>query len=363
MLNRLLQPLAKNITANAARLRCFALLINAVMIHKTVNLAILATADDGRSCSNQSRYRRFQDFFQKFNLDLVSVTKIILGKVPKPDKGYMLAMDRTNWEFGKTTINFLVISIIVQNASIPLIWTVLPRSTKGGNSNAAQRIKLFGELLGVLSIDDIHVLTMDREFIGKAWLSWLEEKGIAFVVRIKKNAQVGGERAEDLTGRPGAPRTRAQTVFGLQLHFASKKINKGGRESHLMVVSNRFVGREACRLYARRWGIERLFGHIKRNGFDLETTHLTAGRKLEVLLAVVSLAFLFSFAWGCRLRVMARAETVANRRKSLFRRGLEDILRLMQVRRNTSTKTGQPPDIKEFGRWLATDVFNEISLV
>ena len=65
----------------------------------------------------------------------------------------------------------------------------------------------------------------------------------------------------------------------------------------LYLVSNRFSGREALALYRQRWGIEQLFSHLKKRGFDLEVTHMTDADKLEKLFAIVTLAFLFSYAW------------------------------------------------------------------
>ena len=55
---------------------------------------------------------------------------------------------------------------------------------------------------------------------------------------------------------------------------------------------------------------------------------MSEARKLEKLFALVSLAFLFSFAWGCELH-STRKLTQAVKRKSIFRLGLEDILRLL----------------------------------
>ena len=50
------------------------------------------------------------------------------------------------------------------------------------------------------------------------------------------------------------------------------------------------------------FGCEGLFGHLKKNGFDLEATHITNGVKLEKLFTLVVWAFIFSVAWGCHLR-------------------------------------------------------------
>ena len=148
-------------------------------------------------------------------------------------------MDRTNWQFGRKDINFLAIAIIAGKVSIPIIWKVLPAK-------------------------DIKVLTMDREFVGKEWLSWLDNKGVGYVVRIKKNTLVGSFSALELATRRGRKSQRLQTVFGLELFFACKPMKKDGRTSHLLIISNRFTGKEALNLYSLRWGIERLLGHLKK---------------------------------------------------------------------------------------------------
>ena len=270
MLNSfLLQALGQNLHCNQARLKNLCLLVSAVFLHRTVNLAVLATTPDGKPTSHESRYRRFQDFFQRFQLCLPSVGRIVLSRIPKPPEGYLLAMDRTNWQFGRRDINFLVIAIVVGAVSIPVVWKVLPKKTKRGNS----------------------------------------------------------ER---------------------------------GRATRLLLVSNRFQGKKALDLYRRRWGIERLFGPLKKKGFDLEATHMTDAIKLEKLFAVVVLAFLFSYSWGCYLRASGRRSSRQSQRKSLFRLGLEDILKLL----NSPFQTPQrSEELKEFLHWLKREEFNSIFLV
>lgn len=168
MLNiHLLQALDSNLNVNHARLKNLCLLFSAVLLHRTVNLVVLATTCDGKQVSNESRYRRFQDFFQRFKLCLSSVGRIVLNGIPKPSQGYLLAMDRTNWQFGRRDINFLVIAIVVGTVSIPVVWMVLPKKTKRGNSTAKQRIVSTEALLKLIHAKDIEALTMDREFIGK----------------------------------------------------------------------------------------------------------------------------------------------------------------------------------------------------
>ena len=361
MLNQqLLQALGSNLNANHARLKNLCFLVSAVLLHRTVNLVVLATTPDGKQISNESRYRRLQDFFKSFRLCLPSVGRIVLSRIPKPKEGYLLAIDRTNWQFGRRDINFLVIAIVTGKVSIPIVWIALPKKTKRGNSSARQRITLVKSLLKLIPAEDIEALTMDREFIGKQWLKWLDEQGVGYVVRIKKNAIVGNHQAGELACRRGTKPAGLQDIFGLKLFFSSKTMKKNGRASHLLVASNRFQGKKALALYRRRWGIERLFGHLKKKGFDLEATHMTDGAKLEKLFAIVVLTFLFSFACGCHLLVTGRRRSRQSQRKSLFRLGLEDILNLLG---SSSEKAQRSDKLKEFLNWLKKAKFDSIFLV
>lgn len=354
--NHLLEELGSALTLNLARLKCLSLLISSLLRHRTVNLTILAT-ENLSGAKNESCYRRFQNFFLLSALSLTSVGLLILKKIPKPAKGWVLSMDRTNWKFGKRHINILTIGIVVNRVAIPIVWKVLPQSTKRGNSNPGDRIKLFTRLLEIIGAKDIFVLTMDREFGGVKWLGWLDQKKIGYVVRIKKNTLVSGRSAHEHRVTRRAKKGSVHTVMGMQVYFANKVIqSKGRRDSHLFIISNRFYGREALALYRMRWGIEQLFSHLKKRGFDLEATHMTEATKLEKLFAIVSLAFLFSFAWGCQLRKI-RKQTATTKRKSIFRLGLEGILRILG---NPHLKEIEQ---KEFSDWLKSPIFSSVFVV
>ena len=153
---------------------------------------------------------------------------------------------------------------MVGKVSIPVVWKVLPKKTKRGNSDAKQRITLTKTLLKLMPASGIEALTMDREFIGKPWLKWLDNQGVGYVVRIKKNVIIREYQSEVLAGRRSRKPTDLQDICGFRLFFSCKKMKAGGRRARLLLVSNRFQGKEALDLYRRRWGIERLFGISKR---------------------------------------------------------------------------------------------------
>ena len=51
-------------------------------------------------------------------------------------------------------------------------------------------------------------------------------------------------------------------------------------------------------LYKTRWSIETAFGFFKSRGFNLEDTHLTQAKRIELLLAVLALSLMWSLLVG-----------------------------------------------------------------
>lgn len=187
---------------------------------------------------------------------------------------------------------------------------------------------------------------MDREFLGENWLQWLDKKGIDYVLRIKKNTLIGDKNADQHGSTPGPKMQERQSIWGLPLYFSHKKISKT-KGGDLFVVSNRFKGKEALELYRKRWGIELLFSHLKRRGFNLEDTHLKDKKKLERLMAVVSVSFLYSYGWGLHLRKTIKQNSFT-RRQSDFRYGLNSILSMIWNPR------GNTDSMNDFLEWIDT---------
>jgi len=332
---KLLSTINKRLVWNKARLKCTVSLIRSFIKNRTVNLVIASTCMTNRT-KQTSEYRKAQRFFKDFKMPLLEIGTFILSSLSKPKKGWTLAMDRTNWKFGKSHINILTVGVVVKGIAIPIVWKVLPQKNKRGNSNSQQRIDIIKDLLKIMPASSIHALTMDREFIGKIWLKWLDDQGVPFIARIKKSHKVNGLRAEDYRKQKRVKSSGRVKIWGLYFHFGTKSIQRG-RDSHLFVVSNRFESTEALRVYKQRWAIELLFSHLKKRGFNLESTHMTDGAKIERLFGIVTLSFFATYSWGLLLSMSTKL-TVAEKRKSIFRLGLESLLELFDK------KEGSPPD-------------------
>lgn len=75
-----------------------------------------------------------------------------------------MAIDRTNWQFGKTDINIFMLAVVHDGVAYPLLFTMLP---KKGTSNSQERIDLVQRYIGLFERGTIDCLLADREFVGE----------------------------------------------------------------------------------------------------------------------------------------------------------------------------------------------------
>ena len=95
-----------------------------------------------------------------------------------------LAIDRTNWQFGKADINIFMLAVVHDGVAYPLMFSMLP---KKGSSNTKEKIALLQRYIRLFGADSIDCLLADREFVGENWMKWLNENKIRYHVRIREN--------------------------------------------------------------------------------------------------------------------------------------------------------------------------------
>jgi len=222
-----------------------------------------------------------------------------------------LAIDRTDWAFGKTRHNLLVISALLGDTAIPLVWKSLG---KNGGSSTEDRIALMKRLLLVLPAARVAGVMGDREFMGECWMAWLCERRIPFIIRLRDNTRVALDSGEvfrvstlcaKLREGKAAKAFPAILTQGLRVNIQGKRTCKG-----LVIVafSGAMPTPQPVNFYRRRWRIECAFACLKRKGFELEDTHLTHPSRLETLLGAVVIAF----AWALRIGLRQRKPTRKN---------------------------------------------------
>ncbi|WP_341757599.1 hypothetical protein [Candidatus Tisiphia endosymbiont of Ditula angustiorana] len=187
MSSALSQLLGNYFFKSFASIKLIEQIITGLFYVRDVNLTQLALVIDGQS-NDHSRYRKLQRFFSRVNFCYTALAKLLVALARIESEKWLLALDRTNWKFGKLDINILVLSICHNGIAISIMWDML---AKTGTSNSSERQKLIDRFLKSFGVEKILSLLGDREFIGDSWLKFLADRNIPFYVRIKENLTIG----------------------------------------------------------------------------------------------------------------------------------------------------------------------------
>jgi hypothetical protein len=333
--------IAPHVRWHNQRLLFLAALLPALIEIATVNLAKLAL---GLAAKPSSNYRRIQRFFAQAVLPQRAVAELVLHLLPQTGR-FVIAIDRTNWDFGKTPINIFMASLVHDGTAFPLVWIML---AKKGASGAAEQRALARKLLAVVPPERIRVVLADREFTCGPFLSYLSSRGVGYGLRIRKDALVKdalvtrprrgnrglARRAEvlfaDLTvGQHRRLRAR-RWIYGQSVWLYGLRLPDGAKgERRLLLVAG--TVRRLLRLYRLRWGIEVLFSGLKSRGFDVEATHLRDVKRLSTLVGVLALAYSLAHAAGRYVsgHTPIRLKRHGRRWRSIFRLGLDHLRHLL----------------------------------
>lgn len=281
-----------------------------------------------------SVHRRFERFFQYVRLDGDAVARFLVEMMGLSGKPWHLALDRTNWKFGRAHINILMLGIVHGKVCIPLFWCLLD---KAGNSNAGERTGLMSRLLKVFPDQKILCLTGDREFVGDEWMLWLYEREIPFVLRLRENMHIGNETHVPVrlsVHAQGLSKRERRILAGTWLLGREEREGPGApvrivlmrlkTGEILAVAASRVPVKKALAVYWGRWGIETLFSCMKSRGLGMEDTHMTNPEKLATLTAVLAVAFVLAYKTGLWAARHKPPKNKAHGRlqKSLFAIGL-----------------------------------------
>jgi len=315
--------------ARADLLSCFMI---ALLKVRSVNLTKIAVAMPGKAKAD-SKYKRLQRFFAKFNFSMDDIAKLIVRFLPICDEKWNMSMDRTNWKLGKLNINPLALGIVHLGCAFPILWITF---SKRGNSNTGERIDLLERFIKIFGAEKIKCLFGDREFIGSKWFAFLLKKQIHFIMRIKENFQITNAKGHFVTvknlfrdlkvGEYKVLRGK-RMVCGQSVYVVGMLLPGG---EYLLLVTDKNP-ETALEDYKKRWGIETLFQCLKGRGFNFEDTHMTYPERIDKLIALLAIAFSWCHATGEWHASQTPIKIKKHGRKavSVFRLGLDHIGRIL----------------------------------
>ena len=320
---------------NKARMTCFVSMLVALLVTRATNLNKIACSL-ASNATQSSRYRRLQRFFAKFMIDYDQIAGFIFQLFFVADGRWYLAVDRTNWQWGKSDINILTLAIIFKGTAIPIYWELLD---KKGNSDTPERIALIEKFVARFGRNCIAGILGDREFIGGDWFRWLLNEKISFNIRIRNNTITTNSRGLpiDIDAlfyglKPEEKRIieGKRKVMGCEVYLSGLRLSDG----ELLIVAADTVLDDAIKIYGLRWEIETLFGCLKGRGFNFEDTHVTHQDRIKKIMALLSIAFCWAHKTGEWQHEIKPIKIKKHGRPavSLFRYGLDYLVNaLMKV--------------------------------
>lgn len=280
-------------TWHEARMVCLTEMLRGILTSQSINTARLAARMGGR-VQFESHAQRIRRFLADQVFDWIVIGRLMLKIAGVAAKNkFVVAVDRTNWDFGKTAINFLVISVVVCGVGVPVVWKQLG---KKGNSKTDERLDVLERFLKIVPASQITVFLADREFIGKTWFKALQKRRIPYAIRVRNNQFVtltDGKRikiaalAKDLKNQ----KPRTWTNINLDDVPCALSLKHLSDKDLLAVVSFGLkTSADPLETYRQRWAIELCFACLKTKGFDIESTHLRHTERLEKMFAIASMA-------------------------------------------------------------------------
>jgi hypothetical protein len=266
----------------------------------------------------------------------LNLAKLIVKLAGIAADKWLLALDRTNWKFGKLDINILVLSICYKGIAIPIMWDMLPKS---GSSNSFERQQLMERFITTFGINKISALLGDREFIGDLWLKFLSDNMIPFYIRIKANLTIGRAEGELVTANHLVKKLKNSEYMVLKgkrylgKNYNGPKVSVSAlrnAEGELVIIATNDNPYQALEIYKRRWAIETLFGCLKTRGFNFENTHMVDLDRISKLLGILAITFTFAYVVGQWQHTINPIKLKKHGRKaiSIFRFGLDYLRRI-----------------------------------
>ena len=333
------------------------LICTCILAAQTTNLNTAARRMSkilGNRLKHNTAYTRMKRFFQTGNsVGIFQFVFILVVNTFGNSPDCYLLLDRTNWKYGKTHINLLVIGLLYRDVFIPLVWLDLGRA---GNSNSKQRLDLVDKLLAWWPLTDVPMpklhIAGDREFIGYQWLRGLEQRGIDYVMRIPASFKVElwlkGKIKDRKLGLKVVQRylsisckTYVEAVLLADLIVrltAFDNDSSRGKAKHIFLMTNMENMMEASKFYRKRYKIEICFKHLKNSGLRLEELAVLGQHKINLMFAALTLIYIMAIQKGIihfeqvepqKMNLFYAPKPFIAPAKSVFMQGFEDLLALV----------------------------------
>lgn len=322
------------------RKRNLALLMTGLYLSASVHLSLIVRKWPVKA-KDPSLVCRLQRFLNNKHLQTTAAYQPLVAQLVSSfaGEGLRLVIDVTKVGFNHRAT---VVGMAYRRRTLPLAWSIHEGSM--GNIKVIKVIALLERVYRLVPYNCPVELVADCGFRYADLLRWLRERGWHFVIRqpgetMVRSAEWGWMPLKNLPLKPGQTRVMgwvwiAKTnPFGpvwLVLHWVK------GEEEPWFLVSDGAMERPAplIRSYKRRMWMEEMFGDMKGHGFDLESTRLRDGKRIERLMLGVCITFVWLIAlgsWVVKNGYRHVIDVKSRRDKSYFRLGWDWMERCIRL--------------------------------
>jgi len=240
-------------------------------------------------------------------------------------RGVIVVLDRTMIQ---DALNILMVSVAFRGRSLPLAWKI----QKKEGSFQLRHIRAALRFVASWTPPDARIWVVDdREFQHVALQRFVrDELGWHFVQRLDQSTWVypRGRTAFKLR-HSGLQRGQFRSFGRVQVTIGYWRL---GEDEPWYLLSDQTLGREAVRIYVRRFWIEEMFRHFKSQGWDIEASRIRHPAHFQRLVLMIALAYVW-FVHICVALVKRGlrrwVDRCAHRTLSYFRLGWNWLDRLL----------------------------------
>ncbi|MCR9101255.1 MAG: transposase [bacterium] len=282
------------------RLKVLASMINSCAKSKSCSLSGISTTCRSDTRQAESRVRQAKRWlcskWTDWDTFFAPYIAYLLSYLAKSGE-LTLAIDGSEAGQGCCT---LMLSVLWRGYAIPIVW-LTRKGAKGHFSDQVhtELLQQASQLFCAEAACRVVVLG-DGEFDGAQLRAYCQEQGWEYVLWTYLDRQVdfGGESARIDTLAPLLDKRRVVFVEnGCNDSHAILWRGKGFKDP-IPLLTNMEVGEMACKYYKKRFKIETLFKQLKSAGFQLQRSMLDDPERVQNLIIVAAMAFIFTFCIG-----------------------------------------------------------------
>jgi hypothetical protein len=284
-----------------------------------------------RDCRNKSKETAISRLWQSTLWDIVTLMRALIQEIIPliTNKGQtlILMMDQTKLDDDRQC---LMVSLAFNMRALPVLWKVA--ESKGSLGFDVQE-ELLNEVKKMIP-EGVHVLLIGDRFYGtKGLVEWSQNAGWSYRIRIKGNTQFeheGGLIDGVYVGGMEGKRVLKATFHNSKVTTNIGYLHEKGHPEPWIVVMDDEPTRAKILDYSMRWGIECLFSDFKGRGFDLESTHIRDVKRIEKMIAIITIATFWAVSLGLSAKDDDEERWTEKKKrrskKSLFQQGLRMLI-------------------------------------